>query len=393
MVMGKLGGPKIFAALVGSAITGKDLLPKYLWMKRYDPNRYSQAAAIIDANSYLMARATGRLLYDWTSASVTGMVHLKKKTWDTSLMRFFGLAPEKFPDLVPSAEHLGGLTASTATELGLLQGTPLFVGAGDAMSAALGSGACCEGEAHLCLGTSGFVALVTARKVNGRHGLASLQSADPQKLLLIGEMETAGACLKWAAHQLYACEPDASVLSRMDADVHQVEPGAGSLLFTPWMYGERCPVPDESLRAAFINLGANHSREQMTRAVYEGVAYNLRWILELIQKHYGFPCEPLRVLGGGARGLPWLRIISDVTGRTLEAVANPHVASVIGAAMIAAVGLKLIPTFEDIKLMVPVEQVIEPNSDLRPTYYRMFNAYRQVYRSLRGLYHELNREE
>jgi xylulokinase len=159
------------------------------------------------------------------------------------------------------------------------------------------------------------------------------------------------------------------------------------------MYGERCPVPDESLRAAFINLGANHTREQMARAVYEGVAYNLRWILDLIKKNYGFDCEPLRVLGGGARGIPWLHMISDISGHTLEAVANPHVASVIGAAMIAAVGLKLIPSFESVKQLIPVEHVIKPNADLRPTYDQMFSAYRQVYRSLRGLYHELNREE
>jgi xylulokinase len=101
----------------------------------------------------------------------------------------------------------------------------------------------------------------------------------------------------------------------------------------------------------------------------------------------------LRVLGGGARGLPWLRIISDVSGRTLEAVANPHVASVIGAAMIAAVGLKLVPTFEDIKTMVPVEHVIDSDRSLQPAYDRMYNAYRQVYNSLRGLYHDLNRDE
>jgi xylulokinase len=391
-VMGKLGGPSIFGALFGTAITGKDLIPKYLWLKRNDPERYKQAAAFIDASGYLLARATGRLAYEWSVASVTGMFNLKKKTWDTGLMRFLGLDPEKFPDLVQSAEQVGGLTEVAAQELGLLVGTPVFGGAGDAMTAALGSGACCDGEAHLCLGTSGFVGLVTARRVNGRRGLVSIQSADPHKLLLVGEMETAGACLKWAARQLYGCEPDAAALAGMDEDVDQIEPGAGSLLFTPWMYGERCPVPDESLRAAFINLGANHTREQMARAVYEGVAYNIRWIVELIQKNYGFECEPLRVLGGGARGLPWLHIISDISGKTLEAVANPHVASVIGAAMVAAVGLKVVPTYEDIKTIVPVEHVIEPQASLKPVYDRMFNAYRQVYHSLRGLYHELNRE-
>ena len=390
-VMRKLGGAKLFAVLVGVALTGKDLLPKYLWLKRKEPDIYRQAAAIVDASGYLLGRATGRLVYEWSVASVTGLFNLKTKTWDTGLMRLFGIDRGKFPDLVGSAERVGGLTAEAAAELGLPQGLPVFGGAGDAQTAAVGSGAVGESEAHLCLGTSGFVALVTARRVVGRRGLVTIQSADPGKLLLIGETETAGACLKWAARELYGAEPDAETLARIDREVEQVAPGAGSLIFTPWMYGERSPIADESLRAAFITLGANHPRQQMARAIYEGVAYNMRWILESMTDLYGFQCDPLRVLGGGARGLPWLRIMADITGHTLESVPNPQHTSTIGAALLAAVGLGIYPSVEALKSIIRVEHVIKPDPAPRATYAELYAAFRQVYPSLRELYHQLNR--
>jgi len=91
LVMRKLGGAKLFAVLVGVAMTGKDLLPKYLWLKRKEPDIYRQAAAIVDASGYLLGRATGRLVYEWSVASVTGLFNLKTKTWDTGLMRLFGM--------------------------------------------------------------------------------------------------------------------------------------------------------------------------------------------------------------------------------------------------------------------------------------------------------------
>ncbi|HLE90963.1 MAG TPA: FGGY family carbohydrate kinase, partial [Anaerolineales bacterium] len=106
-VMRKLGGAKLFAVLVGVAMTGKDLLPKYLWLKRKEPDIYRQAAAIVDASGYLLGRATGRLVYEWSVASVTGLFNLKTKTWDTGLMRLFGIDRGKFPDLVGSAERVG----------------------------------------------------------------------------------------------------------------------------------------------------------------------------------------------------------------------------------------------------------------------------------------------
>lgn len=392
LVMRKVGGARIFSLIVGSALTGKDLLPKYLWLKRHAPDVYERAAAIVDCSSYLLYKATGKLVYEWSVASVTGLFNLKSKTWDTPLIRYAGLKPEKFPPLVRSCDRVGGLCQEAADKLGLPAGLPVFGGAGDAMTAAIGSGAVCEGEAHLCLGTSGFVGIVTARRVVGRRGIVTIQSADPDKLLMVAETETAAACLRWAVKELYGLEPGEDAFARMNQEVAGVEPGSADLIFTPWMYGERCPVADESLRAAFINLGANHTRAHMARAIYEGVAYNIRWILESIARYYGFSADPLRVLGGGALSEPWMRIMADVCQRKLEIVPHPQEVSAIGAALVAAVGLGIYPSYESLKSLVPVARVVEPAPARESDYARLYDGYRRLFRALRGIYHDLNRE-
>lgn len=390
-VMRRLGGPAVFAMLVGVALTGKDLLPKYLWLRKNLPDLYRRASAFVDASGYVLHRATGELVYEWTSACVTGLFNMKTKAWDTGLMRLFGLDPAKFPPLVQSCERVGGLTAEAAQQLGLLQGTPVFAGAGDAMSAAVGSGAVGEGEGHLCLGTSAFVGIVTRRRVTGRRGLVTLQSADRDKYLLLGEMETCGECLNWAARALYGLEPGPTAFGQMDAEVESCDPGAAGLLFTPWMYGERSPIADERLRAAFINLGANHTRPQLARAIYEGTAFNLRWILESMDELYHFRPATLRLIGGGARGQPWVRIVADVTGRTLEIIPNPQDAGAIGAALIAAVGLGLYSSIEATRSIVPVGRVVTPAEPVPAVYHELYTAFQRLYPALRPLYHRLNR--
>ncbi|OGO15150.1 MAG: hypothetical protein A2Z14_18210 [Chloroflexi bacterium RBG_16_48_8] len=393
MVMRKLGGPKIFALLVGVAITGKDLLPKYLWLKRNEPDLYDKATTILDVSGYILHRATGRLVYERSTASVTGFLNLKKKTWDTTLMRFFGVDKTKFPELVSSCDRVGGLTKEASSVLGLLEGTPVIAGAGDAMAVAVGSGAVLEGDGHLCLGTSGFVGIVTSQRKPGRQGIATIQSADLDKLLLIGETETCGACLKWAARELYQMEPEPPAYAHMDEIVEETEPGSGGLIFAPWMYGERSPVADECVRASFINLGANHSRAQMTRAIYEGVAYNLYWILESIEKEYGLRPDPIRVIGGGARGLPWLRMISDISGRTLETVPHPRETAAVGAALLGAVGMGVYPSIEALKQVVPTGKIVEPAPDPPEIYTKLYKAFKSIYPSLCKVYHTLNEPE
>jgi xylulokinase len=394
-IMRKFLGPRVFATLAGAELSGKDCLAKLLWLKEAEPEIYEQMTCFLDVNGYLIYRATGEQAFEWSCASAVGF-DLPKKDWLRGIIRYIGLDQSKFPALVRSVDQVGGLTTEAAHECGLLEGTPVFGGGGDAPAAAIGSGAMGEGDGHIYLGTSGWVGVTTRKNLTGRHGVACLQSADPGKALLIAEMETAGACLNWIANEFYKVEqadPNIpNVFALMDQKVQNVPPGSDSLICTPWLYGERAPINDTWVRTTFFNLSANHTREHLLRAVYEGVAYNLRWIIEVVEKKFGFPLPSLRVIGGGARGAPWMQIVADVTGRWVEAVANPLEAGAVGIALTAAVGLGLYPDFEALKKIVRVERQFEPQACNAECYENLYLIYKRLYRSLRGLYRQVNEE-
>nr|HID13311.1 hypothetical protein [Anaerolineae bacterium] len=393
-IMRKFLGKRVFTLIAGAELSGKDGLPKLLWLKENEPEVYEKMTCLLDTNGYLTYRATGKMVFEWSCASAFGL-DLKKKDWLRGIIRYIGLDLEKFPPLVRSVDQVGGLTAEAARECGLLEGTPVFGGEGDVQGAAVGSGAVGEGEGHIYLGTSGWVGVVTEKTPTGRHGVVCIQSADPDKALLVAEMETAGACLKWIADQFYRHEqadPNVpNVYALMDRDVATIPPGSDFLVCTPWMYGERAPIADTWVRSTFFNISADHTREHLLRAVYEGVAYNLRWMVEIVEKTFGFPLPVLRVIGGGAQGAPWMQIIADVTGRRVETVVNPQEAGAVGAALTAAVGLGLYPDFEALKKVVRVEREFEPQPGNAEVYDVLFRAYKRLYRSLRDLYREVNR--
>jgi len=392
-IMAKFLTPKLFALIAGAELSGKDGLPKLLWLKENEPQVYQGMQCFLDVNGYLIYRATGRMVFEWSCASVFGS-ELKTLDWLRAIIRYIGLDLAKFPPLVRSIDVAGKLTATAAQECGLLEGTPVFGGGGDAPAAAVGSGAVGEGDGHIYLGTSGWVGVVTHKNPTGRHGVACIKSADPEKAFLFAEMETAGACLKWIADAFYRHElADPSitnVYALMDKDVERIPPGSNYLLCTPWLYGERAPIADTWVRSTFFNLSADHTREHLLRAVYEGVAFNLRWIIEIVEKTFGFPLPTLRVVGGGARGAPWMQIIADVTGRQVEAMAQPQEAGAVGMALTAAVGLGLYPDFAALRNVVHVARVFEPQAANAEVYAVLYQTYRRLYQRLKGLYRDVN---
>jgi len=393
-LMRKFLGPRVFALIAGTALCGKDGIPKLLWLKSQEPDIYNTMCCFLDVGGYLFCRSTGNMVMEWTGASVFGL-DLKKKTWMEGIFRYVGLDTHKFPPLVRPIDKVGELTREAADDCGLLQGTPVIAGAGDAPSAAVGAGAVGDGEGHIYLGTSGWVGVVTRRRPRGKCGAATIQSADPDKTFLFAETEAAGACIQWIADQFYKTEkasPDVpNVYALMDDEVARIPPGSNYLLFAPWIYGERAPIDDCYVRATFLNLSAEHTREDMLRAVYEGVGYNIRWIVDVVEKEFKFSLPYLRVIGGGAKGKPWMQILADMTHRKIETVCEPQEAGAVGAALVAAVGMGLYPDFESLRKVVKVDSIYEPQPGNSEIYDSLYHHYRQIYRNLRGFYRRLNK--
>jgi xylulokinase len=236
--------------------------------------------------------------------------------------------------------------------------------------------------------------VVTSRRLKGKRGVATIHSADPDKLFLFAESETAGGCLEWAGQHLYSAGAgDASardVYAAMDKLVEQVAAGSHGLIFTPWMYGERAPIADCNARSSFLNLSGQHTREDMIRAVYEGVAYNIRWLVEIVSGEFGFPLPKLRAIGGGAKSAAWMQMLADVTHRRIETVPDPKEAGAIGAALVAAVGLGIYPSFEALESVTKVDKTFDPRQKNFKIYDPLFDSFKESYGRLRVFHKRLS---
>ena len=216
-----------------------------------------------------------------------------------------------------------------------------MAGTPDLQSAAIGSGATRDFQAHLYVGTSSWLTChVPFKKTDMLRNIASLPSAIPGRYFVADEQETAGAALTFLRDRvLFGGDPPADAYREFDRMAAAAPPGSGGVIFTPWLYGERTPVEDRFVRGGFHNLSLSAGRPELVRAVLEGVALNSRWLLQAVERFTRRRLEPIRFIGGGARSDVWCQIFADVLGRTIEQVADPVNANARGAAMLAAVAL------------------------------------------------------
>lgn len=392
-IMKKLGGETIFEKLVGIKIMGKDVIPKLLWIKEEEHNIYNATEYFLDVNGYLKFMSTGKKTIEWSGASSYGF-DLKKKDWQRIIFKAVGIDMEKLPPLVRSIDKVGGLTKKAADELGLLEGTPVFGGCDDVQSAAVGSGACGANEAHIYLGSAAWVCVSTPRNLKHKNSVAVIQSADPNMNIAVGVTEAAGICIEWIKDQFFKHEqedPDVeNIYDLMDECVKKIPPGSDYLICTPWMLGERCPISTTTTRATLFNISLEHTREHMMRAVYEGVAYNIRWILENLEKDFNFHIDVLKVIGGGALDKEWMQIISNVTQRKIETINDPQMAGAKGGAICAAVGLGIYDNFEYAKRMVVTDRQYFPEDQYTQIYAKLYRSYKSIYYSLSKTYSDIN---
>jgi len=392
-IMRKLGGKRIFTMIAGTPIMGKDCIAKIIWLKEERPEIYKKAHRILDVNGYLKYRCTGKMVTELSGASSYGF-DLKKKTW-LSVLPLAGIDMQKLPPLVKSTDLVGGITKQAARETGLAAGTPVFGGCDDVQAAAVGAGQQGDGDVHVYLGTSAWVAASSKTADKFQHGAAAIQSADPDMNLVAGITESAGANIEWIRDQFFRHEKEelgGAVFNFMDEVIASVPPGSDGLICTPWMLGERCPVSSTTTRATLFNISMVHTREHLMRAVYEGIAYNIRWILQNFRTDYGFMSEDIRIIGGGALDKGWMQILSDITGKTIHVVENPRNAGAVGAAVVALIGLGELPSFAAAKSFVRVSATFTPNGENAAVYDTLFAQYQQIYRSLSALYKKANGE-
>jgi xylulokinase len=272
-------------------------------------------------------------------------------------------------------------------------------GAIDTTAAAVGSGAVDDFATHLYVGTSSWLAThVPFKKTDVFSGIASVPCAVPGRWLLTALQAAAGANLTFLRDnvlyhhdELLTEERLPDVFKIFDRIAERVPAGANGVIYTPWIYGERAPVDDRSLRAGLYNLSLDNTREDIVRAFLEGVALNTRWLMKPVEKFLGRPVTAINLVGGGGQSAVWSQIFADTLGVEVRQVRDPIQANARGAAWIAAVGLGEIE-FRDVPGLVGIAEVYQPRAESSAVYDERFAAFVEIHKRLRGLYRRLNRD-
>lgn len=353
--------------------------PKILWMKENEPENFARIKKIMLPKDYLAYRLSGTFCTEYSDASGMLLLDVKNKCWSKEMLTICGIQKEQLPSLYESYEVVGNVKADVAEYLGISGDVKVIAGAGDNAAAAVGTGTVGDGCCNISLGTSGTIFISSGGfQVDKNNALHSFAHADGGYHLM-GCMLSAASCNKWWMDE---------ILKTKDYKEEQegiVSLGENPVFFLPYLMGERSPHNNPDARAMFIGMSMDTTREQMTQAVLEGVAFGLRDSLE-VARSLGIKIEKTKICGGGAKSALWKQIIANVMNLTVEVIESEEGPG-LGAAMLAAVGCGEYP---DIKAaadaIVKVKEQIEPEPQLVAKYEERYQKFKQIYPTVKQLF-------
>ena len=300
------------------------------------------------------------------------LLDVEHKCWSEEMINICGIRRDQLPTLYESFEVVGTLHPHLADQLGLPKDVKIVAGAGDNAAAAVGTGTIGDGKCNLSLGTSGTIFISSGQfGVDNYNALHSFAHADGHYHLM-GCMLSAASCNKWWMDEILKTGDYAGEQQGISSL------GENQVYFLPYLMGERSPHNDPSARAAFLGMSMDTTRESMTQAVLEGVAYALRDSLE-VAKSLGLTIPRTTICGGGAKSPLWKRIIANVMNLKVDIVETEEGPG-YGAAILAAVGCGAYGSLDEaVTKLVHVVETIDPEPELVKKYEKGYQKFRQYY--------------
>lgn len=380
----RVGAQRLVEIAGNPSLTGFQA-PKIRWLAEEEPDAYARVAHVLLPKDHVRLRLTGERATDASDASGTLLLDLRTRDWSPELLDALEIPRAWLPEVREGTEPTGGLRPEVAAELGLPAGVPVAAGGGDNAAAAVGLGIVREGIVSSSIGTSGVVfAHRDAPATDPGLRVHTCCHAFPGAYHHMGVTLSAGAALDWW-RELLADGGDVAALAQEAA---AAAPGAGGLLFAPYLAGERTPHRDPAARGAFVGLTAAHRRPDMARAIMEGVAFALRDGLDAMRE-LGVPVEQVRAIGGGARSPLWRQVQADVLGAPVH-VTQADEGAAYGAALLAGVACGAFADVHEAARGVRLRgEPALPDPEAAARYERLYALYRELYPALRATMHGL----
>ena len=353
--------------------------PKILWMKENEPENFAKICKIMLPKDYLAYKLSGSFCTQYSDASGMLLLDVEHKCWSEEMLGICGITKEQLPKLYESWEVVGTLKKEIAEELGLPESVKVIAGAGDNAAAAVGTATVGDGGCNISLGTSGTL-FISSKKfgVDENNALHSFAHADGNYHLM-GCMLSAASCNKWWMDEILKTK----AYQEEQAGITKL--GENRVFYLPYLMGERSPHNDPDARAAFIGMSMDTTREDMTQAVLEGVAFGLRDSLE-VARSIGVSPERTKICGGGAKSPLWRKIIANVMNMKVDIIESEEGPG-YGAAILAAVGCGVFSSVEEAaKKLVKIVATEEPDPELTAKYEERYQKFRKLYPALKGMF-------
>jgi xylulokinase len=355
---------------------------KAMWYRDREADMFAQVSSLLGSKDYVNLRLTGKVATDRSYASGSGAWDLERWAYAEDFIEASALPREIFPDALASTDVVGGLTTEAASLLGLRAGVAVLAGGVDNSCMALGAKNIADGRVYTSLGSSCWIAVSSRKPVldSGKRPYVFAHVV-PGLFTSAVSIFAGGSAFRWARDVLLALkEPELAGRDAYDVmnEMAARSPiGANRLLFNPSLAGGSSLEASPNIRGGFFGLDLRHNRDDLVRAVMEGVALNLGAVLGILRGFTKLDDEMLMV-GGGSRSALWRRIFADVYGTRIVKTNVDQDAGSLGAAAVAAVGAGLWKDFGPIDSIHRVEAVEDPVPANAAAYARLMRIFERA---------------
>lgn len=386
-------GPEVLFRRTGMPIHTMNTLTKLLWLQRNEPELWREAAGWLLYEDYFLRRLTGRAVISHCLASRTQMYDLGTSAWAADLLDRCQIDPGRLAELLSAGESVvGTLDGAVARKVGLSESVLVATGGHDQACAALGSGVIRPGLAMVSTGTAEVVEVAMAspvihRKLREGH-ISVYRHVVPGLYLAMTLNHGGGLTLRWFRDTL--CQGRVAQAAGMGQDAYDLilagaPDGPTDLLVLPHFAGAGTPLVDTRSKGAIVGLTFATTQAEIAKAILEGLTFELRVNLDLLQEA-GIALDELHAVGGGARSELWLQLKADICRMRLR-VPRVTQAACLGAAILAATAVGDYPDIATAAgAAVGLDTVVEPNPQRSGQYDRRYEAYRQLHPALKNVY-------
>jgi xylulokinase len=354
-------------------------LPKAFWIMRHKPDIYERTRHFLPCAEYVSFFLTGN------AVRIVPTHLFKDFFWNESAVARLRMDQEKLPPFVEVGELIGTVGADAEETLGIPAGLPVIAGGPDFIMSILGTAAIQPGRVCDRAGTSEGINLCWSAPVSDRR-LLCFPHVVRGAYNISAMISSSGSSLEWAARTL---GPDAADIDAMVREAQKAPPGAGRLLFLPFLVSERFPIWDPGLRGAFIGLTLEHGRPEMMRAVVESTGFAVRSVLAAMEGD-GRQVTDVRVTGGLARLPLWCQARADITGKKVL-LPEQEDSDLVGNACVGFYGVEDFESLtEAAEALVRFQKTFYPNVEARQAYDELFRIFTKACTELGDIFRSLS---